>query len=99
MDSVSIHTPSHLIIARYVIEANYRVNTLQDYDKNNYDPSSATAYIVVYSCTDRDSFAEAKGLLKNLRHFEKTKAIILCGNKSDLVRKRQVTVEGKAIRL
>ncbi|XP_067935883.1 GTP-binding protein RAD-like [Watersipora subatra] len=64
-----------------------------DYDKNNYDPSSANAYIVVYSCTDRDTFEEAKGLLKNLRHFEKTKAIILCGNKSDLVRKRQVSTE------
>lgn len=64
-----------------------------DYDKNSYDPSSATAYIVVYSVTDRESLAEAQALLKNLRHFEKDKAIILVGNKIDLARKRQVAVE------
>jgi len=68
---------------------------LQDYDKTTYDPSLANAYIVVYSCTDRESFKEARGLLKNIRHFEKSKAIILCGNKSDLVRKRTVLPEGK----
>jgi len=69
-----------------------------DFDKNNYDPSSANAYIVCYSCTDKDSFVEAQALLKNLRHFEKSKAIILCGNKSDLARKRQVsTEEGKQL--
>lgn len=67
----------------------------QDFDKNNYDPSSATAYIVVYSCTDRSSFEEARGILKNLRHFEKNKAIILCGNKMDLARARHVTSEGE----
>lgn len=64
-----------------------------DYDKNNYDPSSANAYIVVYAVTDKASASEAKGLLKNLRHFEKDKAIILVGNKVDLARKRQVSTE------
>lgn len=91
------HLTSPVIVRAAIFTPSYHNNILflQDFDKNNYDPSSANAYIVCYSCTDKDSFVEAQALLKNLRHFEKSKAIILCGNKSDLARKRQVSTEGK----
>ena len=54
------------------------------------------AYIVVYSLTDKSSFQTATDLLKTIRSNEHHNyPIILVGNKSDLVRKRSITREGK----
>lgn len=54
------------------------------------------AFIVVYSISDKASFATALDLLKCIRSSEnKTGPVILVGNKSDLVRKRSVNREGQ----
>lgn len=55
------------------------------------------AFVVVYSITDRGSFARAVDALFRLREKGCTanKAVILVGNKADLVRSRDITEEGK----
>uniref|UniRef100_A0A8D0DM39 GTP-binding protein n=1 Tax=Salvator merianae TaxID=96440 RepID=A0A8D0DM39_SALMN len=57
------------------------------------------AYIIVYSVTDKVSFEKASELRIQLRRARQTEdiPIILVGNKSDLVRSREVSVdEGRA---
>ncbi|NXL63491.1 REM1 protein, partial [Chordeiles acutipennis] len=53
------------------------------------------AYVIVYSITDRDSFRSASELRIQLRRARQAEdiPIILVGNKSDLVRCREVSVE------
>lgn len=55
------------------------------------------AYIIVYSVTDKSSFEKASELRIQLRRARQSEniPIILVGNKSDLVRSREVTVDGK----
>lgn len=55
------------------------------------------AYLIVYSITDRTSFEKASELRIQLRRARQTEdiPIILVGNKSDLVRCREVSVSGK----
>lgn len=57
------------------------------------------AYIIVYSVTDKVSFEKASELRIQLRRARQTEdiPIILVGNKSDLVRSREVSVDGKTI--
>lgn len=57
------------------------------------------AYIIVYSVTDKVSFEKASELRIQLRRARQTEdiPIILVGNKSDLVRSREVSVDGKLI--
>ncbi|XP_037535602.1 GTP-binding protein REM 1 [Nematolebias whitei] len=66
------------------------------------DPSSledclkvGSAYVIVYSVTDRSSFDSAAELRITLRRTRQAEnlPIILVGNKSDLVRAREVAVE------
>lgn len=54
------------------------------------------AYLIVYSITDRASFEKASELRIQLRRARQTEdiPIILVGNKSDLVRCREVSVSG-----
>ncbi|KAG2469979.1 GTP-binding protein RAD [Polypterus senegalus] len=57
------------------------------------------AYIIVYSVTDKSSFEKASELRIQLRRARQSEdiPIILVGNKSDLVRSREVSVdEGRA---
>ncbi|KAM8947636.1 GTP-binding protein RAD [Pelodytes ibericus] len=53
------------------------------------------AYVIVYSVTDKASFEKASELRIQLRRARQTEdiPIILVGNKSDLVRSREVSVE------
>ncbi|XP_066510506.1 GTP-binding protein RAD-like [Hoplias malabaricus] len=53
------------------------------------------AYIIVYSVTDKSSFEKASELRIQLRRARQSEniPIILVGNKSDLVRSREVSVE------
>ncbi|XP_030058431.1 GTP-binding protein RAD [Microcaecilia unicolor] len=53
------------------------------------------AYIIVYSVTDKASFEKASELRIQLRRERQTEdiPIILVGNKSDLVRSREVSIE------
>lgn len=55
------------------------------------------AYLIVYSITDRASFEKASELRIQLRRARQTEdiPIILVGNKSDLVRCREVSVSGE----
>lgn len=57
------------------------------------------AYIIVYSVTDKTSFEKASELRIQLRSARQTDniPIILVGNKSDLVRSREVSVDGKTV--
>lgn len=55
------------------------------------------AYVIVYSITDRRSFESASELRIQLRCARQAEdiPIILVGNKTDLVRCREVSIEGK----
>lgn len=55
------------------------------------------AYVIVYSITDRGSFESASELRIQLRRTRQAEdiPIILVGNKTDLVRCREVSVEGE----
>ena len=54
------------------------------------------AYLIVYACDDRVSFDRAVDTLYNLRQKQlKDDVIFFVGNKSDLVRSKCVTTEGK----
>jgi len=60
----------------------------------------ADVYLVMYSVNDRDSFDEAKYILKELQknNEAKLKFTILVANKTDLVRSRTITTqEGKQL--
>ncbi|CAH1779469.1 unnamed protein product [Owenia fusiformis] len=61
--------------------------------------SDADGYVVVYSITDRLSFYNAIDIIHKLRDDEqRDSAMIVVGNKSDIVRQRQVPIdEGKSI--
>ncbi|XP_012941826.1 GTP-binding protein REM 1-like [Aplysia californica] len=63
-------------------------------DAYQIDDVHVDAYIVVFSIVDRNSFVVASDLARQLRvNMGTDRAIILVGNKSDLVRKRQVNTE------
>ncbi|XP_041060630.1 GTP-binding protein REM 1 [Carcharodon carcharias] len=61
----------------------------------DYCMQVGNAYIIVYSITDRTSFESASELRIQLRRMRQAEniPIILVGNKSDLVRCREVSVE------
>lgn len=63
---------------------------------SSYDPHG---YCVIYSSSDRSSFHVAERILQTLWMSENIsqKAVILVGNKADLVRSRTVTSEGKTL--
>ncbi|KAG5274450.1 hypothetical protein AALO_G00136440 [Alosa alosa] len=61
----------------------------------DYCMQVGNAYVIVYSITDRNSFESASELRIQLRRIRQAEniPIILVGNKSDLVRCREVAVE------
>lgn len=67
----------------------------QPIDVSNYE--SPHGYCVVYSTSDRESFQQAEVYLQTLWRSDsiRTKAVILVGNKTDLVRIRAVSSEGE----
>nr|XP_056700073.1 GTP-binding protein REM 1 [Euleptes europaea] len=62
---------------------------------HNYCMEVGNAYVIVYSITDRGSFESASELRIQLRRTRQAEniPIILVGNKTDLVRCREVSVE------
>lgn len=70
----------------------------QDEDGSSQDDclKVGSAYVIVYSVTDRSTFDSAAELRITLRRARQSEnlPIILVGNKSDLVRSREVAVEG-----
>lgn len=64
--------------------------------QNDLLNDSVVAYLIVYACDDKASFDRAVDILYNLRQKEhRQEIIIFVGNKSDLVRTKCVTAEGK----
>ena len=55
----------------------------------------ADAHVVVYSVTSRRSFLRALDILSLVQKSFRRSAVVLVGNKSDLVRVRAVTTDGK----
>lgn len=57
------------------------------------------ALVIVFSVVDNDSFSKAEEILQYLWRTSSStdKAVILVGNKSDLVRTRTVSIVGKKI--
>ncbi|XP_013407544.1 GTP-binding protein REM 1 [Lingula anatina] len=68
-------------------------------EQNLHQYEDADAIVIVYSMADRASFEYATDVLFRLRKEDNyTKAIILVGNKSDIVRGREVSLdEGRSI--
>ena len=57
---------------------------------------SVVAYLIVYASDDKESFDRAVDILYKLRQKEhRQEIIIFVGNKSDLVRTKCVSVEGR----
>lgn len=54
-------------------------------------------FLIVYSITDRRSFQKSVDLLQEISQHEESqhRAVVLVGNKSDLVRSRTVGEDGK----
>ncbi|KAL8179774.1 UNVERIFIED_CONTAM: hypothetical protein K2H54_072601 [Gekko kuhli] len=73
------------------------LNLLPEEDNwfHNYCMQVGNAYVIVYSITDRGSFESASELRIELRRTRQAEniPIILVGNKTDLVRCREVSVE------
>lgn len=61
---------------------------------NRLDPPDAL--VLVYSVIDRSSFQKAEAELRRLQEWDltRTKAVLLVGNKIDLVRSRAVSTQG-----
>lgn len=59
--------------------------------------ATGDAFVIVYSVTDKGSFEKASELRVQLRRARQADdvPIILVGNKSDLVRSREVSLDGK----
>ncbi|KAK3761157.1 hypothetical protein RRG08_022561 [Elysia crispata] len=63
-------------------------------DAYQLDDVNVDAYIVVYSIIDLASFRVARDLARQLRvNLGTDRVIVLVGNKSDLVRKRQIKID------
>ncbi|OWK16040.1 RRAD [Cervus elaphus hippelaphus] len=84
-------------------EASLMVYDIWDQDGGRWLPghclAMGDAYVIVYSVTDKGSFEKASELRVQLRRARQTDdvPIILVGNKSDLVRSREVSLdEGRA---
>lgn len=61
----------------------------------------ADAFLVVFSCVDKESFTRAKQILARLQDMDliRTRPIILVANKIDLARSRAVSAQGKNERM
>lgn len=57
----------------------------------------ADAFLVVYSCIDKESFTRAKHILSRLQDMDllRHRPTILVANKIDLARSRAVSAQGK----
>lgn len=73
------------------------IDLIEDSNTDSVEESSDVdidAYVIVYSCTDRESFKSASTALYRLKEEQRSsKTIVLVANKVDLARKRQVTYE------
>ncbi|KAG8183192.1 hypothetical protein JTE90_005644 [Oedothorax gibbosus] len=71
----------------------FEEETLQEENACVVREECADAFVVVYSVTDRRSYAHARRVLAQVERLLDTRAVILVGNKTDLARLRAVTTE------
>ncbi|GFS60230.1 uncharacterized protein TNIN_257361 [Trichonephila inaurata madagascariensis] len=62
-------------------------------EEEGWSPPFADAHVVVYSVTSRRSFQRALDVLTRVQRLFRRSAVLLVGNKSDLVRVRAVTTD------
>lgn len=84
-------------ILRYTVPNSLCVFQTDDQWAQECYMQTGDAYLLLYSITDRASFLRASELRINLRRFRPAQhtPIILVGNKCDLVRRREVSVNGE----
>ncbi|XP_017470614.1 PREDICTED: GTP-binding protein RAD-like [Rhagoletis zephyria] len=80
------------------IESELKFSTGQQDNKEELE--KADAFLVIYSCIDKESFTRAKHILSRLQDMDltRTRPIILVANKIDLARSRAVSSQdGKCV--
>ncbi|XP_039955558.1 GTP-binding protein RAD isoform X2 [Bactrocera neohumeralis] len=80
------------------IESELKFSTGQQDNKDELE--KADAFLVIYSCIDKESFTRAKHILSRLQDMDliRTRPIILVANKIDLARSRAVSSQdGKCV--
>ncbi|XP_067631996.1 GTP-binding protein RAD isoform X2 [Eurosta solidaginis] len=80
------------------IESELKFSTGQQDNKEELE--KADAFLVIYSCIDKESFTRAKQILSRLQDMDliRTRPIILVANKIDLARSRSVSSQdGKCV--
>lgn len=94
----SLHLPSRWLYSSTFFKILFALQTDIDLSQERY-MQTGDAYLLLYSITDRSSFLRASELRITLRRFRPARhtPIILVGNKCDLVRRREVSTNGKEI--
>ncbi|XP_075167266.1 rad, Gem/Kir family member 3 isoform X2 [Haematobia irritans] len=85
-----------IILNNIESELMFRINERETKE----DLEKADAFLVVYSCVDKESFTRAKQILSRLQDMDliRTRPIILVANKIDLARSRAVSAQdGKCV--
>ncbi|XP_061386781.1 GTP-binding protein REM 2-like [Musca vetustissima] len=85
-----------IILNNIESELKFRINQRETKD----ELEKADAFLVVYSCVDKESFTRAKNILAHLQDMDliRTRPIILVANKIDLARSRAVSAQdGKCV--
>ncbi|XP_011291006.1 uncharacterized protein LOC101887219 isoform X1 [Musca domestica] len=85
-----------IILNNIESELKFRINQREAKD----ELEKADAFLVVYSCVDKESFTRAKNILAHLQDMDliRTRPIILVANKIDLARSRAVSAQdGKCV--
>ncbi|CAH1778532.1 unnamed protein product [Owenia fusiformis] len=62
-------------------------------DEDHTDHCDVDAYVIVYSVIDKRTLRHAVDMVKDLRQVQKTSTVFLIGNKTDIVRQRQINKE------
>ncbi|GFR11632.1 uncharacterized protein TNCT_126871 [Trichonephila clavata] len=67
----------------------------EEKEEEGWNPPFADAHVVVYSVTSKRSFQRALDVMTRVQRLFRRSAVLLVGNKSDLVRVRAVTTDGE----
>lgn len=86
-----------LILNIYIAQTNKDICTVFSLQAISED-IPVDGYVVVYSKIDRSTYDHAVDILHKLRHEQGSdRPIILVANKIDVVRKQQVSTDGKSV--
>lgn len=87
-----INDALHKSFAKLIASLNCKLISTQE------ELEQADAFLVVYSCIDKESFTRAKHILSRLQDMDllRHRPTILVANKIDLARSRAVSAQGKS---